>query len=500
MNKGEYAEAVTLAKSIETSALRGALLIDAGAESSKSTYIREGIQLLEELRSANDTSVSRESLLYSLANGYSALYTIRRRRRPTLIPTNDDDLRVAKRLYRAALAEAKTSDRVFRSQLWVNYGNCLSSLGRTIEAIDCYHLALEAEPENGMAAGNLGVELEHFAVISGRYPHDYLFAAHEALTKSLSPASHLRYGGPATAYHFNRIRDRLKRQLDAHEGLEPPKPVELPNGESETAEYLSFCVTNRLFLNAWVGDPNVAPAISDEIVFRPITTALGDETTVPELLHILNEAKEAFATARYQFFLSQASRPILDTVSELTLYFDIDAGETHGIYNGLCKAAYTRAFDILDKVARIVNCYFKIGQRRDAFWEVFAEKQSRGETHELRYIARPAIAKTHNFSLYALADLCIDYFESEHVDFKTIDRRRNLITHDYLAVLRDQNIGADRNDNEIDREQLRQQTLSVLTLAKYAILYVVNAVHTAEWQKGDSGKVVRFVYDVSPGE
>jgi len=60
-----------------------------------------------------------------------------------------------------------------------------------------------------------------------------------------------------------------------------------------------------LFLNAWVGDPLLSPGVTDEISYGPIVTALDDNYLVPELLRILNEIKEAFATARYVFFLSQ---------------------------------------------------------------------------------------------------------------------------------------------------------------------------------------------------
>ena len=124
-----------------------------------------------------------------------------------------------------------------------------------------------------------------------------------------------------------------------------------------------------------------------------------------------------------------------------------------------------RAFDILDKVARIVNIYFGIGNRKSSFWKIFAEKQSQGETHEIRFIARKTICDTKNYSLYALADLCIDYFEDAKVDFKTIDKRRNRITHDYLNVkpyLEEE----DSKETVIGLDELGQQTKSVFASCK----------------------------------
>jgi hypothetical protein len=171
--------------------------------------------------------------------------------------------------------------------------------------------------------------------------------------------------------------------------------------------------------------------------------------------------------------------------------------DLNGLPLGLCKSAYSRAFDILDKVARIVNVYFGIGKRRDYFWDVLAEKQSRGEMHEIRFVARPSVVSTHNYSLYALSDLCIDYFESEHVDLKTIDTRRNRITHDYLAVLR--GIDAVTGDYEITASEIYRQTLSVLRLAKYATLYAVSSLHIAERQRGNPKNAQRVTYQKSSG-
>jgi len=89
--------------------------------------------------------------------------------------------------------------------------------------------------------------------------------------------------------------------------------------------------------------------------------------------------------------------------------------------------------------------------------------------------------------IYALSDLCIDYFESEHVDLKTIDARRNMMTHDYLLAKRYPSDFIEKN--WISADELYRQTISVLHLAKYAILYMVSAVNIAETIKTDSNSI-----------
>lgn len=424
--EAKYKEALEVAVKIAHPAFRACILVDCGYGIGKPQIIREGIALFEEILNAKSSSISRASLLYNIGNGYSHIYEIRHHRGVKVIAPNDDDLRKAKRAYRDAISETKGNTPKARSQLLVNYGNCLSALGRNFEAINAYNDALNLEPRNGMAAGNLGIELNKVARITGKYTHHYLLAAYHALSQACGSEMHLEYGNIEVRRGIENARDQIKKIIDAHkDGIEPLKEVVLPAKRTIENRYIRYCLKNQLFLNAWVGDPNVSPAMSDEISFGPITTSKSDSATVPELINILNEIKEAYATARYLLFVSRTKSKILDNISGLTSYFDYKSKNIHGIYVGLCKSAYMRSFDVLDKIARIANVYFKVGNRRDYFWDVFAERQSRGETHEERFVARPAIVCAKNFSLFALSDLCIDYFESEHVGLKTFDSRRN---------------------------------------------------------------------------
>ena len=496
--QGKYRDALTIARTIDHPGERAGLLIDCGFGLAKPSLIRQGIAIFQDLLQKGGSGISKASLLYNIGNGYDSIYKLRQRKGVILVPPNDDDLRNAKRDYRESLLEVKGNSPDARSMTQVNYGNCLSAMGRSFEAIDAYYEALLSEPKNGMAAGNLGVELDRIANITGKYRHYYLRAAYDMLSNALGPEMYLSYGGIEALRGFENSQNRIKAIIDAHkDGIEQLRKIVISMQNKAYQNYISFCLNNRLFLNAWAGDPNVTPVVIDEIGFGPITTSVGDTETVPALLQLLNEIKEAFSSARYLFYLSQ-SNPNLENISSLTSYFDFEIETQHGLSIGFCKSAYTRAFDVLDKVARIVNIYFKIGKTRKSFWDVFAVKQSRGETHEMRYIARPGIVSTKNYSLYALSDLCIDYFESEHLDLKKITIRRNLLTHDYLAVVTN-NEDSHYIENSITKEELFRQTLSILHLAKYAILYTVSAVYISENARQRGGKSKNIKYETKWG-
>jgi len=493
MDEGKDQDALNRASEIQGATPRAGILIDAGFTVGRLSAVREGIKLIEGLLSGIQPvygGQTRSYFLYNLANGYMSAFLLSARKSKKWVASpNHDDMRSAKAYYRQAIESLATEPKSLKTQLWVNYGNCLSDLGRGIESIRCYKNALSFDENNGMALGNLGIELEGVARITGRYLHDYLLAAHSALSEALSSPRHLKYGGPGAVPRFESAKGRIEGFFSRHrKQVAPTRPAQPSSSGEQTKGYIRFCQENALFLNAWVGDQVLLPAFTDELSFPPITTPLTDETTVPELLEILNEIKESFATARYLYFLSLQPSNIIDCVSSLTNYFHpTGASGLRGIYQGLLKTAYARAFDILDKVARIINVYFGFGKRQESFWRVLVTKQSHGQAHIIKWMLQSAIAETRNFSLYALGDLSIDYFESEHADFKTIDLRRNYLTHDYLTIRSDGE--AENSDKRVISENaLREETLRTMKLAKHATLYAVSAIGIAEMLKKRDGK------------
>lgn len=503
LDEGKFFEAIKLAGTLSSDAFRAAIFINGGFALGDSSKVRKGTKIFEDMLLVDESTsgFSKCSILYNAANGYSSLYTLKRINRKVVSPPNDSDLRNAKKLYHQAVENLGNSEPSFASQVLINYGNCLSQLGRFIDAIEHYEKAIHLDPTNGMAAGNLGIELEHATLITGRYRHEYIALAYDFLKQALSPKMHLRYGSPQAANDFQVRLKSMEDFIKAHkEPILPPEPAKATDKNKNHQSYIEFCIKNGLFLNAWAGNKNLTPGIVDDISFGSITTSVNDKHLVPELLRILNEIKESYTTARYLYFMSKNKSEILDNVSQTAIYFDNFDYSINGVYTGLCKTAYSRAFDVLDKVARIVNTYFEIGKRESTFWNIFAEKQSQGEAHEIRFAARKSICDTQNPSMFALSDLCIDYFENAKVDLKTIDTRRNRITHDYLNVklyvAKD-----DSKETVIGLDELERQTKDVLLLAKYAVLYVVSAVNIAETQKEKSGeRVMPMIYDSKPGE
>lgn len=503
LDEAKYVEAVKLAESLSTGAFRAGIYIDGGYALGDTSKVKKGTKIFEDLLSIDEskTGFSKSSIMYNAANGYSSFYELKRMNGKGTVSPNDMDLRKAKKLYRQTIENLGNSEPSFKSRVLINYGNCLSKFGRFLDAINYYEMALQVDPTNGMAAGNLSIELERASHIMGHYRHEYIGLAYDFLKQALSPKMHLSFGSVQAISSFQAHLVELEYFINAHKKpVLAPKQVEPHHRNKNQKRYIQFCIDNGLFLNAWAGNRKLSPGIVDDISYGAITLPATEHKLVSELLRTLNEIKESYATARYLYFLSHENTKELDHISKTTLYSSNYDYSINGIHTGLCKTAYSRAFDVLDKVARIVNTYFGIGNEKMPFWNIFAEKQSLGSSHEIHFAARQAISDTKNPSMYALADLCIDYFENANVDFKTIDSRRNRITHDYLNV-RLYTSEEENNENIIRLDELRQQTKDVLHLAKQAVIYAVSSININEMQKESlEESSMPMIYDNKPGD
>jgi len=141
----------------------GGVLIDAGAALLDTRIIEEGIARTRYALTIFDSEVKfKGKLHYDVANG---LLEIEKRayisERAKYNPFNDA-LTEAKRTYLTSLSEL--SDPI--PDVYVNYANCLSQFGRSLDAIDQYKAALLVDRYHPMALWNLAIELRHFAKLS----------------------------------------------------------------------------------------------------------------------------------------------------------------------------------------------------------------------------------------------------------------------------------------------------------------------------------------------
>lgn len=454
---------------------RGGFLVDIGSALKDSRLVKRGIISIAQLLATADKEY-RPAQLYNLANGYAALHSIARRQPDFSFDPDDSPLREAKRCYREAFAGAEHLDANLLAQLRVNYGNCLSSLGRSLEAISEYNAALGHVADHPMAWGNLGVELEHFAFVARDIT--ILRDANEGLLKALADNRLDQMGEPWARSYFEKAQQRIERLLtevgeDTPLGKpKPPKPA-TPYHQA----YSQFCVKHELFLNFCLkGRP--CQRVAEDAVGLSLTTPLDDDTTYPRLARVVNEIKERYAAARLVLF--EACNPPFDTqpYDEMTYYADNLDYAVYGISPTKLKMAFEGAYNILDKLAFFINAYLGLGvdERRVNFGTVWKGPKSTA--------LRPALAQRRNHHLYGLYDVSTDLAPDGYLEH--LRHIRDYLTHRYLVLHvegLDWLTSADSPEYHSGYRQLLGQTIQLMQLVRSAVIYLIAFIDKEERAK-----------------
>jgi hypothetical protein len=136
-------------------------------------------------------------------------------------------------------------------QILTNLGNAMSSVGRPVEAIQYWDIALRRLPHFSMARGNRGYSLSYYAASVHDSGHKALMLkfAHADLQSALSPE--LRQYLEGNAYQaFERVKTDIEGYLTSEYLAEDADVDAFPLGDSEEeVAYRRWCLTERLFLN-----------------------------------------------------------------------------------------------------------------------------------------------------------------------------------------------------------------------------------------------------------
>jgi tetratricopeptide (TPR) repeat protein len=463
----------------------GGLLIDIGSDLAQPGLVQEGIFRLESVVAQVGDQTSE--VTYNLANGYSALFQLDRRSQGDGFRFDPDDtpLLKAKHLYRQALTRSDKLDRDLRAQLWVNYGNCLSGLGRAVEAMSAYERALRVRPDHPMAKGNLAIEVYYLAHTADH--RLFLLDARDLLKQALSNDQLEQYGGPGARSHFEKTRQEITGVI-AQLGVGPDahrEQAEPTFSSANESEYVDFCVHHHLFLNFCLHCRRCSAYSRDSLTFS-LVTGIKDDTSFVRLARVINEVKERYVFARLLLF--QALRPVLDTVpiDDMTTYTDNLDYAVYGVRVASLKQAFESAYNILDKTAHFLNSYLRLGVRsglRLSFmtdgW-IWREKKAQSLRAQLRQMG--------NWHLFGLYDLARDFhFDARHPErdgyWGRLRRVRNALTHEYLVPHVEGIQWAHEADDpalHIGFDDLVDLTVALLQLVRAAVIYLIAFVDREE--------------------
>ncbi len=465
----------------------GGFLIDIGEVLGQSNIVLGGIIRIEAV--LDQIGCFHPNMLYNVANGYSAMSNLMRRSKGQAyrLEPNDTHLVRAKHYYRRAIEEIDQEDGDIRAQLWVNYGNCLSGLGRTVDAISAYDRALQLVPDYPMAKGNLAIEMHYFARIA-HHPI-FLLDALEKLNQVLSADNLGPYAGVGARKAFKRKRDEIAAEISELSVDKRERVVERPKLPSGyMGEYLDFCAGHQLFLNFCLSCRRCDRYVKDSLAFSLITD-LDDRTTFTRLTRVVNEIKESYAFARLLLFQSLYPSLNIVPIDDLTTYVDNLDYAVYGTRVASLKLAFESAYNVLDKIAHFLNGYLALGVKsgpkltfttNGRIWHEKDNDKLRPELLDLNNL--------HLLGLYDLArDLDIDYNQPENDGYYgQLRRTRNSLTHEYLIPHVEGmgwSVEADDEKLHLFYADLVEQAKDLQRLVRAAIIHLIAFIDLEERRK-----------------
>ena len=464
-------------------------LVDIGFGLKNKNIVQQGLDIGENNLINPKYTKHKTSVHYNLANGYLSLYELSEKKDIESIPQSED-LQKAKSHFRKAIEICNDNVPNLKKQMWVNYGNCLDNLGRTVEAFYAYDEALKIDNEFSMAIGNKAKASCFFADISREYRTAIYIEAHQAISPIINKPDLIEIGGIAAKIGFEKKLEKIESLFKDKSILK--KNMEHPKYDTENLSdfekyYIDFCIKENLFLNFHIHQGHCEAAIKDPIFISLITKG-EDGQAFYNLAKYINQIKEDYAVARLLLVQSQHKREDFDRISMRTTFVNCLDYSKFNLYTGLLKSSFKEAYNILDKIAVFINVYYGLGLSEDriyftTIWE--KEKKIRNE-----------ILNSKNFSLYALYDIYQD-FKSCH--YKEIQNIRRALTHRKLVVFDSMFTDGHKKDNpnNISYDTMLNKTIEVLQLSKAAIIYLINFVNMEENKKRKVGLVAPMYVDTT---
>jgi tetratricopeptide (TPR) repeat protein len=450
-----------------------ACLVDVGSATNDEDMVKEGTQYFQDWVNEHATEDELVEGYYNLGNGYYCLWWPHRTE--YMGDGNDaEEHRLARHYYRLATEHIQSHHPPdsFASQVWTNYGNALSHVNRSIEAIDAYDMALNINPLMGMALGNKAIALSYLA--PHMHGHTHLFYLESIRLLEIALAQPLTPGGRSS---FNARLEYLKHILSKHGEM---KPEEAEGIEPETPFHrflCEFCARHGLFLNpaTFLGEKGKA-FYGDPIFISTMYAELEDRDKFDRYVTFLNEIKQDYVMGRYFLVESQYQSPDIDAVDKgVSVFYPLDYS-LYSTYIQLLKAANKQAIDVLDKIACFIHDYCKLRTPkpdRVSFRNIW------GNSHTVTDDLIP-FASPHLFALYNLAQ---DVSERKdwQGDWVHLYRYRNALTHRFLIIhemqLDDQ---TNKDIPRVKEGEFLRDTILAFKIARAALVYLILFVEHIE--------------------
>jgi hypothetical protein len=378
---------------------------------------------------------------------------------------------------------------VMQAAIFTNLANSLSSLGRSLEAITLYDVALSIVPGFAMALGNKGMAMRYLLPHIPDAGRARLIAAHACrlCRAAAAPNATWAKGDSSVGRLFASSADEIAKKIDVDKTISR-FPLDRPSLGSTPEEraYRRWALVEGLFLNPLLVIGPHSIAATDRIHLPTHAAPIGDP---PEFIAWFNQMKQEFVGARW--FLYDADR------SHEEHFEDKHVGHVNtldypafGLHIEKVRAAFRVGYGLLDKVAGFINAYYRIGLEP-------TRVDIRNVWHEKKGVIRPPFVATQNLQLRGLYWLAQDIVGDDPGDQDSIAPEasqlrtlRNLLEHRCL-ILREMRPAGPMGAVETKTlGEFRASTLHILRLARAAVMYLAFSMRQEERSRGKRGESV----------
>jgi tetratricopeptide (TPR) repeat protein len=472
---------------------RLAELIDGADDLRREDGLLKGITLAQELLTSGLGADQEALVYYFVGNAWASVRYLRRGAdEAARWEWEQPEAREQILAFRRALVNRGYAElpALRRCQVATNLGNLMSSVGRFVDALGYYDMALKIDPEFGMALANQGDCLLHYARALYDDGHQAVFAraCEKLIERALKlPLEHgVEPGLEATREYALQRAGTSIADWDRQQG-------ESLGREPEEVAYRGWALEQGLFLNP-LNDLGRYPIAANDVLQLPTMRVVAQ---VGSGFHgFFNQLKQEFIAARCLCFegLHQSGRSHAD---ERTALLDTWNDTALGLSIEKIKIAFRSAYSLLDKASVLIARYFALNVLLHqvnirTVW--YVGKPSAGTL-------RGEFAGRENWPLRGLFWLSKDLHEWDaeyqtalEPDAREIAKLRNQLEHQYARVVDAGQVHSaavpslvppDPFGYVVCRPDLEIKTLRMLRTARAALIYLSLALHAEEKRRDD---------------
>lgn len=345
-----------------------ATLIDASADVVFSRGADRAIYLLDELEKRDLTAVHGATAEYFRANAWALKEDAAGNRGSWAWEHPEREQQILAFSRAVAHPGFFELDIVRRCQILTNRANQLNTMGRFVDAVEGWDRAIRVIPRFAIAQANRACGLRHYA---GLLDDDLdrailLLHAHEGFVSASADGAVFDADYPQTmvqqfAAEARACSDHV--DLDRVRDLQNRDAPSLGRSKAERA-YRRWCLERRLFLSP-LNDLGAHPhAACDDLVLPPIRERFDDRPgvfTPPPIVGFFNQMKQEYASARFMLFEGLHDTKLHFSDRGVRLFDTLDY-PMHSLATERVRTAYRIAYSLLDKVAFLVDHYWKLGK------------------------------------------------------------------------------------------------------------------------------------------